>query len=383
MDRNGRAGRKTLSARRRALAAALIAGGALLLSACAGGIAEEKGWSAPVIEDGILFVGSRSGQYLAFDVHTLALGDKIRLTDERTAARWRFPRERDDTLRAPYGQALLEGGTAYLVVNREEGRRQDSAELFAVDARDGRQVWADPARIEARVFGSPVIHGDRVYVADDKGYLLSFELEDGSLARAPSKVSSERFWSSPIVADGTLYIGSMDKRLYAVDPDTLREDWHFEASGAFASTPLYRDGVIYIGAFDRKFYAIDTVTRQKKWEFEGNGWFWNDAVATGDGRLVLVGSLGGFFYALNAEDGALEWQVETESPIRAAPIIVGDRLYVTSENGSILILDVDTGQERRKLVLDEKALATPAWADDTLYVHDFGERLQVREALSR
>ena len=383
MDRNGRAGRKMLSERKRALVSVLILGVALLLSACAGRIAEEKGWSAPVVEDGILFVGARSGQYLAFDVHTLALGDRIKLDDEQTVARWRFPRERDETLRAPYGQALLEGGNAYLVVNREEGRRQESAELFAVDARDGRQAWADPARINAHVFGSPVLHGARVYLADEEGYLHSFELEDGRRARAPFRVSSERFWSSPIVADGALYIGSMDKRLYAVDPDTLREAWHFEAGGAFASTPLFRDGVIYIGAFDRKFYAIDTVTRQKKWEFEGNGWFWNDAVATRDGSLVLVGSLGGFFYALNTADGELEWEVETESPIRAAPVIVGDRVYVTSENGSILVLDMETGQERRKLVLDEKALATPAWANDTLYVHDLDQRLQVREALRR
>ena len=46
-----------------------------LVSACAGGgLASEKGWSAPIVLDGTLYVGNRDGQVLSFEAARLDNG---------------------------------------------------------------------------------------------------------------------------------------------------------------------------------------------------------------------------------------------------------------------------------------------------------------------
>ncbi|GAH26332.1 unnamed protein product, partial [marine sediment metagenome] len=64
---------------------------------------------------------------------------------------------------------------------------------------------------------------------------------------------------------GTLYIGSFDKKLYALSTDDGSKRWEFETEGAITSTPLVYDGVVYIGSFDRYFYAIDATNGSLIW----------------------------------------------------------------------------------------------------------------------
>lgn len=57
--------------------------------------------------------------------------------------------------------------------------------------------------------------------------------------------------SSPVIGiDGTIYLGSQDKHLYALNPDgTLK--WKFETGAEVDSTPAIDiDGVIYFGSWD-------------------------------------------------------------------------------------------------------------------------------------
>lgn len=62
--------------------------------------------------------------------------------------------------------------------------------------------------------------------------------------------------SSPAIANGTIYIGSRDKKLYALNADGSLK-WFFETGGAIESSPaIDADGTIYIGSNDGKLYAI-------------------------------------------------------------------------------------------------------------------------------
>ncbi len=59
-------------------------------------------------------------------------------------------------------------------------------------------------------------------------------------------------------ADGTVYFGSADKRIYAVNPDGT-EKWHIATGGEVHAAPtIGPDGTLYIGSYDRKVYAIKT-----------------------------------------------------------------------------------------------------------------------------
>jgi eukaryotic-like serine/threonine-protein kinase len=64
-----------------------------------------------------------------------------------------------------------------------------------------------------------------------------------------------RVISSPAVEDGLVYVGSMDKNLYAVDQQTGALKWKFAAEGPVGSSPALAGGIVYFASDDGKFYA--------------------------------------------------------------------------------------------------------------------------------
>ena len=66
--------------------------------------------------------------------------------------------------------------------------------------------------------------------------------------------------SSPAIGpDGTVYVGSFDKKLYAVNGKTGVKLWDFETGDDVDSSPaIGSDGTVYVGSDDNKLYAIKT-----------------------------------------------------------------------------------------------------------------------------
>ena len=74
-----------------------------------------------------------------------------------------------------------------------------------------------------------------------------WEFETGSYVECPA-----------IGSDGTVYVGSHDEKIYALDGKTGTKKWDFETGGWVTSFPaIGSDGTVYIGSVD-KLYAIKT-----------------------------------------------------------------------------------------------------------------------------
>ena len=105
--------------------------------------------------------------------------------------------------------------------------------------------------------------------------------------------------SSPAVdsSDGTIYVGSNDNKLYAINPDGSPK-WAFTTGGDVISSPAVgSDGTIYVGSNDNKVYAIDT-DGNKKWEFVTGGDVRSSPAIASDGT-IYIGSDDGNMYALD------------------------------------------------------------------------------------
>jgi serine/threonine-protein kinase len=61
--------------------------------------------------------------------------------------------------------------------------------------------------------------------------------------------------------DGTVYIGSLDKKVYALDAATGTPRWKYATSKPIQSSPAVVDGIVYIGSFE-KVYALEAATGQ-------------------------------------------------------------------------------------------------------------------------
>ena len=74
-------------------------------------------------------------------------------------------------------------------------------------------------------------------------------------------------FSSPVVGpDGTIYVGSHDYKLYAINPNGTKK-WEYLTGGIVNSSPaIGNDGTIHVGSFDKNLYALDA-DGKKKWNF--------------------------------------------------------------------------------------------------------------------
>ena len=80
--------------------------------------------------------------------------------------------------------------------------------------------------------------------------------------------------SSPAIgSDGTVYVGSWDKKLYAINGKSGVKLWEFETGGGVESSPaIGSDGTVYVGSWDKKLYAIQTESKglaKSPWPMRG------------------------------------------------------------------------------------------------------------------
>lgn len=71
--------------------------------------------------------------------------------------------------------------------------------------------------------------------------------------------------------DSTLYIGSNDSCLYALDKFNGRLKWQFKTGGEIRCTPLLLHGDVIFNATDGWVYAVNKNNGKVRWQFITNG----------------------------------------------------------------------------------------------------------------
>ena len=205
---------------------------------------------------------------------------------------------------------------------------------------------------------------------------------------------------SPAIANATVYFGSTDGNLYAVDQATGTQKWKFKtvASRQVTSSPTVANGLVYFGAFDGILYAVDAQTGTMKWtfvaeyerRFEGkrlhgypsgfqtipDSWdIYTSSPAVFNSR-VYIGSGDGNVYCVDALTGILQWKFATGDIVHASPAIANNTVYIGSWDSYLYALDAETGQEKWRFKTGEDTYihnqqgfqSSPAIADGTVYV---------------
>ena len=145
---------------------------------------------------------------------------------------------------------------------------------------------------------------------------------------------------SPSFYDGTVYAGSLDWHLYAIDAATGQEDWRFKTKGAVRGSPAISGGVAYFGSDDLNLYAVDAKTGVERWRFRSHWPIRASPVVSNDTVVFQRG----YVYGLDAGTGEEKWSISAPQGISAQPIISRGNglLYLTSWIG-VYALDVESG----------------------------------------
>ena len=180
--------------------------------------------------------------------------------------------------------------------------------------------------------------------------------------------------SSPAIgSNGTIYVGSTDYNLYAINPDGTRK-WNFNTTlWVFSSPAIGSDGTIYIGSDAYGLHAINP-DGTEKWCFNTSRPF-SSSPAIGSDGIIYAASLDGALYAINP-DGTENWNYYDLGTIRSSPSIGSDgTIYVGSQDSNLYAINSD-GTLRWLFSTDGEVNSSPATGPDgTIYVGSWDGKL--------
>jgi outer membrane protein assembly factor BamB len=208
--------------------------------------------------------------------------------------------------------------------------------------------------------GSPLATGVAVSELPDKPDLLwKFAAPDGA------------FETSPIIVDGTVYIGCLNGYLYALNLADGAEKWKYHSELGFYASPALKNGKLYIGDAEGKFHCVSAATGDLLWGFASQAEI--NSGANFHGANVLFGSQDSHLYCLDSETGKEVWRFAIDDQIRCFPTVVGDRSFVAGCDSKFHIVDLTTGTEVASVDIEAPTGAAPAVGGDFVYFGTEGE----------
>jgi outer membrane protein assembly factor BamB len=230
------------------------------------------------------------------------------------------------------------------------------------------KVWSTSLPQYPGESSTPSVRGGILYVGslDRNLYALG-----GSTGRVEWKFETGyQTIPSPAVRNGVVYQGSYDGYMYAVNAATGTLMWKFFAGVGVASSATVVNGVVYFGSDSHNIYALNAATGAKLWSFTTGGNIGASSPAVADG-LVFVGSYDYYIYALNARTGKLVWRFDGGYYAIGSPTVANSTVYVSSENG-LFALNERTGALRWSAPIVTSTGSSPAIANGVLYVGGTG-----------
>ncbi|QNI30803.1 PQQ-binding-like beta-propeller repeat protein [Alloacidobacterium dinghuense] len=298
--------------------------------------------SSPAIVNGVVYIGSNDGNLYAIDQQT-------------GSQKWKF----QTGARVPSSPAVANGlvyfgsydGNFYAIDTttgkpqwkfRNAGERRYAATHLHGSVPEG-ETMPDPFDV---YLSSPSIWNNTVYFGSGDGNIYALDAATGVLKWKFK--TGDVVHASPAISDGKLYIGSWDSYFYALDAATGKELWRFKTGEdpdihnqvGIQSSATVDNGVVYFGCRDSKFYALDAATGQKRWSFDNKGSWVISSPVVKDGKVYFATSDTALLEILDAQTGAPVETLKFHWPIFASPSIAGNTLYLAGQDGKLIAIDL-------------------------------------------
>lgn len=300
--------------------------------------------SSPAVVGGVAYVGSTDGNLYAVDVST-------------GTVKWKFA-----TKAWEVSSPAVASGVVYFL--------SYDGDLYALDAASGQVKWKFKTDGERHYSGthlhylqpatdsmpdpwdfylsSPAVSNGTVYFGSSDGNVYALDALSGAMKWKFK--TGDVVHSSPAVADGTLYIGSWDTYLYAIDAASGKEKWRFKTGDdpeahnhvGIQASPVVVDGVVYFGSRDAFAYAVDASSGKELWKFSAQGSWVNNSMVVHDGKAYFGTSIPGIMHAVDAKTGKAVFDLPTGTPVFASMALAGDTLYLGNLGGKLTAIDLKT-----------------------------------------
>ena len=298
---------------------------------------------------------------------------------------------------------LLAGCSTLDAINPFSSSGPKMTELQAIKATaTTRIVWRDSVGKAGLYAFTPAIVGASVYVADKDGTLARFD--DG---KQTWKIKTEQPLSAGVGADLTkVAVGSPKGDLLVFSAADGKLLWKAKATSEILAPPAIGEGLVIVRSGDNRLAAYGAEDGKRKWIFQRPMPALSLRVTTApliDNKHVLAGFPNGKLIAVNAANGAADWdgtvavpkgatELDRVADITSAPALAGRLICAVAFQGRVACFDLANGaiawaremsssvgltvDQRNLYVTDDKGtvhaldLASGAslWKQDKLYL---------------
>ena len=265
-----------------------------------------------------------------------------------------------------------------LSIDRNSGAILQNVEIFRLKSpklTNSKNSFASP---------TPVVDGERVYVHFG-AYGTACLTQSGEIVwktRLEYDNGQHGTGGSPIVYEDLLIIscdGNDVQFVVALDKLTGKVKWKKSREGYQAySTPLVvslpgGDQVISPGAF--RAVAYEPRSGKELWQVRyGEGFSNVPRPVYGDGLVfICTGFQQPSMLAVRLDgkgdvtNSKVEWKLDRGVPLTASPLLVGNELYMVTDNGIATCVDAKTGKEYWRARVGGNHSASPIYADGRIY----------------
>ncbi len=263
-----------------------------------------------------------------------------------------------------------------------------AGQFHAVNAADGRGLWTwlgAPVPIDGRA----VVSGAAVYFLDTKTNLIALNRADGTLRWSVSlhdeqlagkPVASNPTFNHraafPLVLDDTIYCGSSDGGLYALDAATGKKLWRHDAKAPiFSGIGRHGADTLSFGTMDGSVVLLDRRTRQETFREQTGSGVVTVQLVVGD--KVIAGSRDYVLYGFNLADGSVAWRFSyLFSWIESTPVLRDGIIYVgASDYSRVSAIDPATGRAIWQTPVHGMNWGSPLVTDNAVFTGTVAQNL--------
>ena len=138
--------------------------------------------------------------------------------------------------------------------------------FYAFEAKDGKEAWKFKA-------GGPILHtagvaDGKVFFACLDGKVYARKTADGSEAWTWDSQLPTGFSTAVLLADGNVYVANRCGSYFALSQKDGAVAWRRDVGVPVLMSSAHHDGTLFVGGMDMRCYALDAKTGQIRWKSE-------------------------------------------------------------------------------------------------------------------
>ena len=187
---------------------------------------------------------------------------------------------------------------------------------------------------ESHEFTSPIVFDGIVYIGTYTGRLMALDLLSGSVVW--EMATGSPIDSAPAMNESKVIVASREGTIFCLDRSTGYVHWKYSTDSPIYAPLTVHNEWVFAGDLDGHIYALDIETGDKLWRYDGSGSLVSGIAV--DGRVVVVSYNDNYLRILDRNDGKFRFKYFNTAGNEGASIVDG-KIYLAGRDGKVRAID--------------------------------------------